>query len=105
MSLDSLSRTAIKTRVHWLDNLDLVSGLVGKARASPANTYHLLAESTGSYNRNAHTSGYRSICGNARRTNLLVYEVDKIDLSGGSVCEKCRRKKAKMLEAHNALQT
>jgi hypothetical protein len=102
-ALNELSRTAVKTRVHWLDNLTLASGRVGLAKESPMDIYHLLVEVNGQYNENQYSSGYDSLCGNAYSGNLLVKDVSRADVDGLRVCEKCRRKKAKMLEAHRAL--
>lgn len=101
VDLENMSRTAVETRVHWLDNYKLVSGRVAKQQSTPTNVYHILRKSKST--TNSHTSGYETLCGSAYHSNSLIYDAAKAPIDNDRVCQKCMRKKREMLKAKRAL--
>ena len=93
--LSELSDTAIKTRVHWLDRLELVNGRVGISPSSPMGVYHVLAEGS--------MTAYKPLCSTVNEWNMDVYDSTIAALSDRTLCKRCEVKKRKMLRAARAL--
>lgn len=91
--LSELSRVAIKTRIHWLENVDCVKNRVGISTTSELDRYHLLQDA----------DGYKALCRQPYRSNLNVHVAHSAPLQDREPCRKCIAKKQKMLRASRAL--